>query len=340
MPNLPLEQKPLLDIRDLHVELTPSGRKEAALPVLTGISLAVYPGEVVGIVGESGCGKSALSLSVVGLLPRAMRVAQGEIWYQSAPVHQLGQEETRRLRGKEIAMVFQDPMTSLNPALTVGEQLTEMLRLHLGLTRREAKARAADLLRNVGLPRPEALLSEYPHRLSGGMRQRVMIAMALSCRPQLLIADEPTTALDVTIQAQILELLKRISAEERTAIMLVSHDLGIIADMCDRIAVMYAGQIVEEGPVEDIFDAPRHPYTIGLLNSIPSPAKKKERLYSIPGTVPALHERGGGCRFYTRCPQASDRCLAELPGLTDLNGRHAVRCLLAVPEGGASHAAG
>ncbi|MBU7317869.1 ABC transporter ATP-binding protein [Paenibacillus oleatilyticus] len=340
MPNLPLEQKPLLDIRDLHVEWTPSGRKEAALPVLTGISLAVYPGEVVGIVGESGCGKSALSLSVVGLLPRAMRVAQGEIWYQSAPVHQLGQEETRRLRGKEIAMVFQDPMTSLNPALSVGEQLTEMLRLHLGLTRREAKARAADLLRNVGLPRPEALLSEYPHRFSGGMRQRVMIAMALSCRPQLLIADEPTTALDVTIQAQILELLKRISAEERTAIMLVSHDLGIIADMCDRIAVMYAGQIVEEGPVEDIFDAPRHPYTIGLLNSIPSPAKKKERLYSIPGTVPALHERGGSCRFYSRCPQASDRCLAELPGLTDLNGRHAVRCLLAVPGGGTSHAAG
>ncbi len=338
MPNSPLEQKPLLDIRDLHVELVPSRRKGAALPVLGGISLAVYPGEVIGIVGESGCGKSALASSVVGLLPRAMRIGQGEIWYQSAPVHRLGREETRRLRGKEIAMVFQDPMTSLNPALTVGEQLAEMLWLHLGMTRREAKARSAELLRNVGLPRPEALLSEYPHRLSGGMRQRVMIAMALSCRPQLLIADEPTTALDVTIQAQILELLKRISAEERTAIMLVSHDLGVIADMCDRIAVMYAGQIVEEGPVEDIFDAPRHPYTIGLLNSIPSTAK--ERLYSIPGTVPALHERSGGCRFYSRCPQASDRCLAEPPRLTDLNGRHAVRCLLAVPEGGASHAAG
>ncbi|MUT67615.1 ABC transporter ATP-binding protein [Paenibacillus sp. NEAU-GSW1] len=320
--------KQLLEIRGLHLELQRS-RKES-IPVLEGIDLSIAQGETVGIVGESGCGKSVLSLSVLGLLPDAMRVKSGEIVYKEEyPLHKLGEKKVRRFRGSEIAMVFQDPMSSLNNGLTIGAQVTEMLRLHLGLSRAEANERAIGLFRKVGLSRPEALLKEYPHQLSGGMRQRIMIAIAISCNPGLLIADEPTTALDVTIQAQILDLLRQISEENDTSILLISHDLGVIAEMSDRIAVMYAGQIVEIGEKDEIFNDPRHPYTIGLLQSIPTPAKKTEKLFSIPGTVPGLAERhSNGCRFAQRCSFATQRCQSESPVLLDASPGHTARCFL------------
>ncbi|ALS26595.1 peptide ABC transporter ATP-binding protein [Paenibacillus sp. 32O-W] len=321
------ESDPILDISGLRVELQSSRR--SAVNVLEDVSLRIGKGEIVGVVGESGCGKSVLSLSVLGLLPPAMRIGAGEIWYKGElPLHRFDNRRMRSIRGKDISMIFQDPMSSLNHGLTVGRQVMESLRLHLGLSGREARERAALLLRRVGLPRPEKLLDEYPYQLSGGMRQRVMIAMAISCSPGLLIADEPTTALDVTIQAQILDLMRRIRQDDGTAILLVSHDLGMMADMCDRIVVMYAGKVVEEGRTEDLFDRPRHPYTIGLLNSIPTPAKKGRPLYSIPGTVPALHERGSGCRFASRCRDATDRCRRETPSLVRTGDRHAAACFL------------
>ncbi|WP_068620834.1 ABC transporter ATP-binding protein [Paenibacillus tuaregi] len=330
MPHKIDEQALLLDIRSLDVDL--KSPKET-LPVLEGITLSVRPGEVVGIVGESGCGKSILSLSVLGLLPGNMSIRSGEIWVEASPVHQLGKEQIRRIRGRKVAMIFQDPMTSLNPSLTIGQQLIEGIRLHLEYSKTEAKAHAIRLLHKVGLSRPETLLGEYPHQLSGGMRQRVMIAMALSCNPDLIIADEPTTALDVTIQAQILDLLKQISEEEGTAILLVSHDLGVILEMCDRVAVMYAGQIVEEGPVDDIFTGPKHPYTIGLMSSVPSPGKKNQRLFSIKGTVPSLRERRGGCRFSTRCAHATRECFEGTPVLKQVSGAHSARCFLLEERG-------
>ncbi|MFB9328083.1 ABC transporter ATP-binding protein [Paenibacillus aurantiacus] len=326
----------LLEIRDVNVTL--SSRGKPALSVLDGVSLSVGKGEIVGVVGESGCGKSVLSLSVLGLLPAALRLSGGEIEY--AGTHRLdrmSQDELRRFRGKEAAMIFQDPMSSLNPGLTIGPQLTEMIRLHLSSSRKEARERAAQLLHKVGLPRPESLLREYPHRLSGGMRQRVMIAMAMSCRPGLLIADEPTTALDVTTQAQIMTLMRGIRDEDGTSVLLISHDLGVIADMSDRIAVMYAGQIVEQGSARDIFDRPAHPYTIGLLSAIPSPSKKREKLFAIPGAVPALHERGQGCRFAPRCRAAEDRCYASAPPLVRVQGEHLARCFLVEEKGANAH---
>jgi len=322
--------KPLLDIRNLHVTVKSS---QSQLSVLEGVSLSIFPGDVMGIVGESGCGKSALSLSIVGLLPNGLQISKGEIQYKSKPFHSATKEQLRRLRGKEIAMIFQDPMTSLNPTLTIGEQIVEMLRVHLRLPRKKALVYAQELLSKVGLHRTEELMKQFPHQLSGGMRQRVMIAIAISCNPGLLIADEPTTALDVTIQAQILDIMKQINSEFGTTILLVSHDLGVIAEVCNRVAVMYAGQVVEEGKVEEIFDHPKHPYTIALLDSIPTPAKKNKRLFSIPGTVPALHERGEGCQFSTRCVHASIRCFAEAPPVFQLNNEHAVSCFLAVDEG-------
>ncbi|WP_372813338.1 ABC transporter ATP-binding protein [Paenibacillus sp.] len=329
----------LLDIRDLELQLTTSSRE--TLSVLGGVSLSVAKGETVGIVGESGSGKSVLSLSILGLQPKAMHISGGEIWFQSKhPLHRLGQEELRRIRGKEISMVFQDPMSSLNTAFTIGSQITESLRLHFGCSRKEARERAHELLRVVGLPRPESLLNEYPHQLSGGMRQRVMIAIAISGEPHLLIADEPTTALDVTIQAQILDLMRQIREEKGMSILLISHDLGVIADMCDRIAVMYAGQIVEEGTAEAVLENPKHPYTIGLKQSVPTPQKKYERLFSIQGTVPGLRERGPGCTFNSRCAHATDRCFAETPALYSMNGQQSVRCFLVQEEGVAVYGAG
>ncbi|MBJ6360118.1 ABC transporter ATP-binding protein [Paenibacillus sp. MAHUQ-46] len=325
--------EPLLDIRGLEVQL--NGRDP--LTVIDSIDLTVHQGEIIGIVGESGCGKSVLSLAIMGLLAKDMHIHDGEIWYDEKPVHQLTAEQVRKLRGKELAMIFQDPLTSLNPSLTVGQQITEMLRLHLKYTKKQAKEEALRLLQRVGLPKPEALLKAYPHQLSGGMRQRVMIAIALSCGPRLLIADEPTTALDVTIQADILDLLRQIRDEDQTSILFISHDLGVIAELCDRIAVMYAGQIVEQGTANELFDAPKHPYTVGLLQSIPSPDKKHERLYAIPGAVPALHNRNEGCRFYSRCQLATEICRMHQPALVGMGGQHRVRCFAAEQEGGISH---
>ncbi|AJY75933.1 ABC transporter ATP-binding protein [Paenibacillus beijingensis] len=331
-------ETPLLDIRNLQLELQRT--RGADVAVLDRVSLTVGRGETVGIVGESGCGKSVLSLSVLGLLPSAMRISGGEIWYEGRhPLHRMTDRDIRAFRGNEIAMIFQDPMSSLNNGLTVGYQVTEALRLHLRYSRREAKEHAVRLFRKVGLPRPESLLHEYPHQLSGGMRQRVMIAIAIACNPGLLIADEPTTALDVTIQAQILDLMRQIREEDGTSILLISHDFGVIADMCDRILVMYAGQIVEEGTARDLFDRPLHPYTIGLLQSIPTPAKKNRPLHSIEGTVPALHERGTGCHFASRCAHATERCRTEQPELVFDRDGHAARCFLVAAEGGNRHAA-
>lgn len=325
------EQTSVLDIRNLKLELKPS--HAAGVNVLDGVSLRVGKGEIIGVVGESGCGKSVLSLSVLGLLPRSMRISSGEIWYREQhPLHLLKNGDIRRIRGKEVSMVFQDPMSSLNPGLTVGYQVTETLRLHMSCSRKEARDQAVLLFRKVGLPRPEALLDEYPHQLSGGMRQRVMIAIAISCNPSLLIGDEPTTALDVTIQAQILDVMRKIREEDGTSIMLISHDLGVIADMCDRIAVMYAGRIVEEGTPADLFERSRHPYTIGLLNAIPTPAKKGGKLYSIAGNVPGLHEREKGCRFASRCEHVMEHCLHEEPPLLPIGDRHSAACFLIAEE--------
>jgi peptide/nickel transport system ATP-binding protein len=331
---------PVLEIRDLRLELQ-NGRKPA-LPVVEDVSLRVNKGEIVGIVGESGCGKSILSLSVLGLLPPAIRVAGGAIHNQAGQaLNQLGDHEIRRIRGKEIAMIFQDPMSSLNPSLTVGRQVAEAIRLHEGCSRREAEERTVAMFRKVGLPRPEALLAEYPHRLSGGMRQRIMIAMAVSCRPQLLIADEPTTALDVTIQAQILALMRKLREEDGTSILLISHDLGLISGICDRVLVMYAGRIVEQGPAAEVLRHPSHPYTAGLLASIPLPSKKGSPLTPIAGHVPALHERGEGCLFASRCNYATERCRREVPAFWSAGAGHDAAChLFAEEEGGRLYARG
>jgi len=328
------EKEELLKISDLHVSLKNS---RGNLKVINGVSLTIQVGEALGIVGESGSGKSALALSIVDLLPNSMVLSEGRITYCSQSLHEKKRDEIRRLRGKEISMIFQDPMTSLNPSLTVGEQIMEMFTFHLGMKRKEAKQQAVHIMKKVGLSRPEDLLKEYPHRLSGGMRQRVMIAIALACHPKLLIADEPTTALDVTIQAQILQLMEEVK-KEGTALLFISHDMGVIAEICDRVAVMYAGQIVEEGTVQQVFDSPQHPYTIGLLNSIPTPNKKNKRLYSIRGTVPAISDRGAGCPFHSRCDHAMDICFHHNPEFIQTNDRQLVRCFLVKKEGGSFHA--
>ena len=328
---------PVLEIRDLRLELQAGSRR--ALPVLDGVSLRVGKGEIVGIVGESGSGKSVLSLAVLGLLPPAIRIAGGEILNKDGQfLNRLGENRLRRIRGKEIAMIFQDPMSSLNPGLTVGRQVAEVIRLHEACSRREAEERTVAMFRKVGLPRPESLLREYPHRLSGGMRQRVMIAMAASCRPELLIADEPTTALDVTIQAQILQLMKKLREEDGTSVLLISHDLGLVSGICDRIAVMYAGRIVEQGTAAEVLRRPGHPYTAGLLASIPLPSKKGSKLTPIAGSVPALHERGAGCTFASRCGYATERCRREAPAYHRAGDSHIAACHLVAEEGGSAHA--
>jgi peptide/nickel transport system ATP-binding protein len=292
-----------------------------------GISLRLEAGRTLGIVGESGCGKSVTSLSIMGLVPQPPgRVASGAIRFDGVDLLKLEPDAMRELRGSKIAMIFQEPMTSLNPAFTVGDQIVEAIRRHERVDRNEAKTRAIEMLRRVRIPAPEQRFGEYPHKLSGGMRQRAMIAMALACGPRLLIADEPTTALDVTIQAQILDLLRRLREETGTAIILITHDLGVIAELADDVAVMYAGQIVERGPVKRIFDEPQHPYTIGLLGAIPELDRKRDRLATIEGTVPDLSTPPSGCRFAPRCPFAESRCRTEMPALAELADGHAAAC--------------
>lgn len=291
------------------------------------VSFGLKPGEIIGIVGESGCGKSVTSLSIIRLLGNKGKVNKGEIFFEGRNLLELNEKQMREIRGNKISMIFQEPMTSLNPIFTIGDQITESICLHLKKNKTEALKLAVEMLEKVGLPRADKIINDYPHALSGGMRQRVMIAMSLVCNPKLIIADEPTTALDVTIQAQILDLMRKLSKEYNTAIMLITHDLGVVAEMADKVLVMYAGQVVEEADVFTLFQDPEHPYTRGLIKSIPQVYTENiERLESIPGTVPSVYQVFSGCRFNARCPLATERCKNEVPELVDIGGGHKVRC--------------
>jgi peptide/nickel transport system ATP-binding protein len=302
--------------------------KKKSLPILDYLNFSVARGEILGIVGESGCGKSITSLSIMGLLPRNVPFrAEGEINYNGKNLLALKEKEMRRFRGKEIAMIFQDPMTSLNPVIPVGQQIVETLRTHERLSATEARAKAEDILSKVEISSPHRRMDQYPHELSGGMKQRIMIAMALCCSPKLLIADEPTTALDVTVQAQIMVLLRRLRRKIGTAIILITHDLGVVANMADRILVMYAGQIVENAETKLLFEKPLHPYTQGLLRSIPSLKETRETLDVIPGLVPSPYAIPPGCRFHERCPRCSTACTEREPEVRQCEG-HAVKCHL------------
>ena len=321
----------LLEVRNLRAHFATEGREFAAVD---DVSFDVAPGRTLGIVGESGCGKSVTSLSIMGLVPQPPgRIAGGEILFEGTDLLRLPLAAMRELRGNRISMIFQEPMTSLNPAFTIGDQIVEGIVRHRRGTRGEAKARAIEMLRKVRIPSPEHRFDEYPHRLSGGMRQRVMIAMALSCEPKLLIADEPTTALDVTIQAQILDLMRALREETGTAIVLITHDLGVIAEVADDVVVMYAGRIVERAPVAALFDSPQHPYTIGLLGSIPRLHIEQERLAAIEGQVPNPETPVQGCRFHPRCPFAVERCAREAPPPVGIAPDHLVACWRAPLDG-------
>ncbi|MDY6850698.1 MAG: ABC transporter ATP-binding protein [Thermodesulfobacteriota bacterium] len=294
-----------------------------------GVSFNLNEGRTLGLVGESGCGKSVTALSIMRLVPSPPgRIEAGRILFEGRDLLALPEIEMRRLRGNKISMIFQEPMTSLNPVFTVGDQIGEVFRLHQGMTRSQALSAAADMLHQVGIPAPRRRVREYPHQMSGGMRQRVMIAMALACRPSLMVADEPTTALDVTIQAQILALMNQLQTEIKTAILLITHNLGVVAEMADHVAVMYTGRIVESAPVGRLFDQPSHPYTVGLLSSLPPAASQpvQENLVTIKGIVPSLLDLPSGCKFRDRCPDAFEPCPHEEPPLFDLGGGHLVRC--------------
>jgi oligopeptide/dipeptide ABC transporter ATP-binding protein len=297
-----------------------------------GVSLSVRPGRTLGIVGESGCGKSVLSLSVMRLVPRPGRIAGGAIRFDGRDLLALPEAEMRALRGGSIGMIFQEPMTSLNPVHTVGRQIVEAVRAHRDLSPKAAKELAIESLRRVRIPAPERRFEEYPHQLSGGMRQRVMIAMALACAPRLLIADEPTTALDVTIQAQILDLLRALQEETGMAIILITHDLGVVAEMADEVAVMYGGRVVETGPVQAVFGDAQHPYTLGLFGSVPRLDGESQTLLAIEGTVPPPFALPRGCRFHPRCGFATERCRVEMPELRSLGPGHVVACWQAPVE--------
>ncbi|EMT45503.1 ABC transporter ATP-binding protein [Anoxybacillus flavithermus] len=311
---------------------------DGEVPAVDGVDFYINKGEILGVVGESGCGKSVTSLSIMGLLPKGIgKITDGEIWFKDENIVLASEKRMKEIRGNEIAMIFQEPMTSLNPLFTIGNQMIEAIRIHQKVSKREARQRAMDMLKLVGLPRAEEMLDEYPHQLSGGMRQRVMIAMAMVCNPALLIADEPTTALDVTIQAQILHLMKQLNEQFGTAIMMITHDLGVVAEMCHRVVVMYAGKIIEEGDVQTIFRRPKHPYTIGLIRSVPDIRDRKERLYSIPGSVPKPGSIKYGCRFAARCEQAFERCFSQNPDLYEVEQGHRARCFLYEKEESATH---
>ncbi len=316
---------PLLAVEDLRTYLrTPEGLVKA----VDGVSFAVAPGQTLGIVGESGCGKSVTALSILGLVPQPPgEIVGGRVLFDGVDLLRLDRRQLQDLRGDRIAMIFQEPMSALNPAFTVGDQIGETLVRHRGLTRAAARRAAIELMARVRIPAPERRADDYPHRLSGGMRQRVMIAMALACRPRLLIADEPTTALDVTIQAQILDLLSELRQAETMAVVLITHDLGVVADQCDSVVVMYAGRIVESADVATLFAAPQHPYTIGLLGSVAAlDGAAGERLAAIGGIVPNPVRLPEGCRFHARCPFAVARCRAEPPPLVDIAPGHRVAC--------------
>jgi len=319
---------PLLDVSHLRVEF-PSRR--GRLLALDDISFDIAPGEILGVVGESGAGKSLTGAAIIGLLDPPGRIASGEVRLDGQRIDNLSDARLRAIRGRRIGAIFQDPLTSLNPLYTIGRQLIETIRTHLPLNEAQARARAIALLKDTGIPGAEARLDQYPHQFSGGMRQRVVIALALAAEPQLIIADEPTTALDVSIQAQIIALLKRVCREHGAAVMLVTHDMGVIAETCDRVAVMYAGRIVEIGPVRDVIHRPAHPYTVGLMGSIPALDEDRERLLQIDGAMPRLNAVPAGCAFNPRCPRVFARCRTERPELLDAGATRAACWLVQEP---------
>ncbi len=318
-------EKPLLEVRGLKTYFFSNKNTVRAVD---GVSFSVSAGETLGIVGESGCGKSVTSMSILNLVEAPGKIVGGQIRFKGENIAEASGDRLRAIRGNEISMIFQEPMTSLNPVFRIRDQIGEVLILHRHMEKKEAWRAAAALLGEVGIPRPEEVSRCYPHELSGGMRQRVMIAMALACSPELLIADEPTTALDVTIQAQILSLMNRLKQKTNTAIMLITHDLGVVAQMADHVIVMYAGKVVESAPVEELFERPLHPYTQGLLASVPNVSQEGKKLYTIPGTVPSPADLPRGCYFAPRCPHAMEHCWKAKPALAGSDKKRAVRCYL------------
>ncbi|MDE5440001.1 ATP-binding cassette domain-containing protein [Bradyrhizobium sp. CSA207] len=321
---------PLIDIKDLRIRF--HGDDGRVTHAVDSVDLSVAHGATLGLVGESGCGKSVTSLAIMGLLPKQSAEISGAIRFDGFDLLKTSDQTLRDLRGNRLAMIFQEPMTSLNPSLTIGEQIIETILRHRGGARRSARERAIELLRRVHIPSPERRIDEYPHKLSGGMRQRVMIAMALACDPRLLVADEPTTALDVTLQAQILELMRELKAASGAAIILITHDLGVVAEVCDEVAVMYAGEIVERAPVDELFSTPQHPYTVGLLGSIPRLDHRADQLATIEGMVPNMAQPPAGCRFAARCPFVLDACTRAPPPLMEISPGHLSRCIRAPLE--------
>ena len=325
-----MRSSPLLTVEDLRVAF--EGDRGLVTEAVAGVSFSLAPGRTLGIVGESGCGKSVTALAIMRLLPSAGARVSGSVSFEGRRLGTLTERKMQDLRGNRLAMIFQEPMTSLNPSYTIGEQIVEAVVRHRGVSRREARAHAIDMLTKVKIAAPERRIDDYPHKLSGGMRQRVMIAMALSCDPDLLIADEPTTALDVTIQAEILDLLRELKATTLSAVIMITHDLGVVAEICDEVAVMYAGEIVERAPIDVIFEQPGHPYTVGLLGSIPRPDRRTERLATVPGRVPDMTAPPPGCRFAPRCPFAAEACVASPPPRVPLSRDHWTRCVRAPIE--------
>ena len=321
----------LLEVKSLCTEFPV---KRGVVRAVDDVSFEVSEGEILAIVGESGSGKSVTSLSVMGLLAEPGHVAGGEMTFDGKDLVHLSEKEYREMRGNDMAMIFQEPMTSLNPVYRIGDQIVEAIRTHEKVSKKEALTRAIDLLRKVGIPSPEARVRDYPHQMSGGMRQRVMIAMALACNPKLLIADEPTTALDVTIQAQILDMINQLKRKNNTSMLLITHDLGVVAQNCDDVAIVYAGEIVEVGSIKDVYREKLHPYTSGLFGSVPSLSSTERRLRAIDGMMPDPTKLPGGCKFYERCPRAAERCRSELPALVEYGPGHKVRCFEYYGKGG------
>lgn len=323
------ERKMLLQVQDLSVEFRTA---EGIVHAVNHLDYELHEGEALGIVGESGSGKSVSSLATIQLIPNPPgKVTSGKILYEDENLLDKSEKEMESIRGNNISMIFQEPMTSLNPIISCGDQIAEVLMLHKGLKKREARAEAIDMMKQVGIANPELRAKQYPHQMSGGMRQRVMIAMALACKPKILIADEPTTALDVTIQAQILDLIRSLNEESDTAVIMITHDLGVVNELCQKVIVMYTGRVMEEASTEELFTNPLHPYTIGLLNAIPKIEKEKKRLSTIPGIVPDPMEEIAGCSFCPRCDRVKDICKSKEPPMVLVNGRK-VRCWLYAEE--------
>jgi len=315
---------PLIEVKNLEVQFEVRG---VILRAVDDVSFIIAPGETLGLVGESGCGKSVTASAIMRLVPEPPgRIAGGQILFDNIDLLRLSEKRMRSIRGNRISMIFQEPMSSLNPVYTVGDQVAEVIELHQKLKRREAMDKVVEVFGQVGIPAPETRVNDHPHKMSGGMRQRVMIAMALACNPRLMIADEPTTALDVTIQAQILDLMNRLKEDTGAAILFITHDLSVIAEMAQRVAVMYAGKMMEYAAVTDLFDNPKHPYTVGLMTSVPALGKGRDRLATIPGVVPSLFNIPDGCPYFDRCPDARPECEHELPAMTEVECGHWVRC--------------